>query len=309
MSRYMRVAAIQPRGALLTMGGIATANATTVVPGTSAENPIVVKSLTDVPQGAVQDKVSTFETDAKCDTTKSWVLPGSDAVTHPEGQYLRVIPEQDAVTHQEWNIEGREPHLHPRGGGGLAPGVQVRADGRRLHDSVPVRQVHPDQEPAPPRAVLAALLVELGPGSLRQPSDVARRPTGTWQHQNRSRTARAPGSGPLHVPQLSGQRHGSLTARHARPARLWSVGAIGPWTQWEPMTHESWQDSDAPLGAPAIPRFEARTQQRRITASGRTGPPVKTRQVKTGTEHARPPTGCSARPRATAGRRSTSARS
>ncbi len=107
MSRYMRVAAMTATTALLTMGGIATANASTVVPGTNAANPIIVKSLTEVPQGAVQDKVSTYQTDAPCDTTRSWVLLGTDAVTHPEGQYLRVVPEQDAVTHDAWNMEGR----------------------------------------------------------------------------------------------------------------------------------------------------------------------------------------------------------
>jgi len=70
---------------------LSTANATGV-PGESASNPIVVASPNDVPQGAIEDEVSTFVTDNECDTTRSWVL----TVHHPAVTH---VVHHDAVTH------------------------------------------------------------------------------------------------------------------------------------------------------------------------------------------------------------------
>lgn len=88
------------------------------IPGSSAANPIVVANATDVPVGAVEDEVSTYLTDAKCDTTRSWVLtePGEDEVSHLERQFKREVPAQAEVSHQEWNIEGRSREITPATG-------------------------------------------------------------------------------------------------------------------------------------------------------------------------------------------------
>lgn len=70
--------------------------------GTSAGAPIVVTSPTEVPEGAVEDEVSTYVTEAKCDVTRSWVLttPGSEAVTHTEYRWS-VLTREDRY---RWSI-------------------------------------------------------------------------------------------------------------------------------------------------------------------------------------------------------------
>ncbi len=273
MSRYMRVAAMTAASALLTMGGIATANATTEVPGTSAANPIVVESLTDVPEGAVQDAVSTFDTDANCETTKSWVLPGSDAVTHSEGQYLRVIPAQDAVTHQEWNIEGRSRTYSPAV-------EEVSHQEYKYERTVDVfKTQYQFAKYTRTKTCTADTWQNFSPdkhqGPFEGPPSWPTDPRGTWHHMNKPIP---PGqAGPDGVYQ-NGSGNGSWFYRQAGVC-----SEYGPWTQWEPLAHESWQDSDAPLGEPA---FHAEGTNRdgstwyRQWQDRATG---QTRQVKTGT--------------------------
>lgn len=289
MSRYMRVAAITAASALLTMGGIATANATTVVPGTSAANPIVVKSLTDVPQGAVQDKVSTFETDAKCDTTKSWVLPGSDAVTHPEGQYLRVIPGQDAVTHQEWNIEGR--------GRTYTPAVEEASHQEfkyeRTVDVFKTQYQFAKYTQTKSRTYCEGtqagpdLWWNWSPNNSTGPQDYTPAfpddERGTWQgpHENGGPTEDTYGTF-----QAGGGNSPFFHRDHGTPGTDGSWGdwsSYGPWTIWTPMTHVTWENSDAPLGEPA---FHAQwkdgdTGYYRVWQARATG---ETREVANGTK-------------------------
>lgn len=69
---------------------------------------------------------------------------------------------------------------------------------------------------------------------------------GTWQgpHEN---------GGPMQDTygtfQTGGGNSPFFHREHGTPAGEWSD--YGPWTPWEPMTHESWQDSPDPLGSPA----------------------------------------------------------
>lgn len=90
--------------ALMVLGFNAPAQATSVLAGGSADNPIVVADPADVPEGAVEDAVSTFNTPDECDTTRSWVLTVKgqhhDAVTH--------VVHHDAVTHEETNVISEE---------------------------------------------------------------------------------------------------------------------------------------------------------------------------------------------------------
>lgn len=55
-------------------------------PGDSPQEPIVVSSPAEVPAGAVEDSVSTYDTPGACDTTRSWVStkPGTSEVSHNE---------------------------------------------------------------------------------------------------------------------------------------------------------------------------------------------------------------------------------
>ena len=302
MSMYIRVAAITAASALLAMGGIATANATTVVPGTSAASPIVVKSLTDVPQSAVQDKVSTFETDARCDTTKSWVLPGSDAVTHPEGQYLRVIPEQDAVTHQEYKVKKLVETTYKDE---QRSAIKEYTPGTDAEDAV-THQVYSYKKSVADYKTQyhfakytqtksrtycegtqagPDLWWNWSPNHSTGPQDY--RPSfptderGTWQgpHEN---------GGPMQDTygtfQTGGGNSPFFHREHGTPGTdgYWTAwSSYGPWTMWEPMTHESWQDSDAPLGEPAFHAqwTSGNTEYYRVWQARFTG---DTRQVQTG---------------------------
>jgi hypothetical protein len=302
MSRYMRAAAITATAALLTMGGIATANATTVVPGTNAANPIVVKNLTDVPQGAVQDTVSTFQTDAKCDTTKSWVLPGRDAVTHSEGQYLRVVPGEDAVTHQEYRVrklvettytdEQRSAVKEYTPGADAKDAVthQVYSYKKSVADYTTQYQFatytrtrsrsYCEGTPAGPD-----LWWNWSPNHSTGPQDYT--PSfpdddrGTWQgpHENGGPMADTYGTF-----ETSDGNSPFFHREHGTPGTdgYWSEwSAYGPWTLREPMTHESWQDSDSPLGESALDAQwkDGDTEYYRVWQARSTG---DTRQVQTG---------------------------
>ncbi len=96
-------------GALsLTLVGPASAEGE--VPGSSPENPIVVSDPSEVPEGAVEDESSTYETpENACDTTRSWVLtiPATDDQTHEEIKLLREVPAVEEVSHLEWGTEER----------------------------------------------------------------------------------------------------------------------------------------------------------------------------------------------------------
>lgn len=87
--------------------GASTASAAEEVPGTSPENPIVVTDPSEVPEGAVEDEASTYDTPEACDTTRSWVLtiPATEDVTHHESRYMRTIPEVGQVSHPEYQIK------------------------------------------------------------------------------------------------------------------------------------------------------------------------------------------------------------
>lgn len=88
--------------------------ATASVPGDSPQNPIVVASPSEVPSDAVEDDVSTYNTPAECDTTRSWVLTvHHDAVTHEETTtvvdepaYDETIVDAPAVPAQHYSLKG-----------------------------------------------------------------------------------------------------------------------------------------------------------------------------------------------------------
>lgn len=93
-------AAVLLTAGAMALGMVAPASATAIGEGTY-EDPIIVTDPSEVPEGAVEDEVSTYNTaDLLCDTTRSWTLttpgtpevPAVPAVTHDESTYSRDVP-------------------------------------------------------------------------------------------------------------------------------------------------------------------------------------------------------------------------
>ena len=76
-------------------------------PGDSPQNPIVVGSVAEVPAGSVEDAVSTYNTPAACDTTRSWVhvKPAVNEVSHQEYRHKRDVPAVTELSHQEYKYK------------------------------------------------------------------------------------------------------------------------------------------------------------------------------------------------------------
>lgn len=73
--------------------------------GASADNPVLVNSPDEVPEGAVEDSASTYtDPNSQCATTRSWVLtqPGTEAVTHEEHKYSKMVPAVEGIAHQQF---------------------------------------------------------------------------------------------------------------------------------------------------------------------------------------------------------------
>mgnify|MGYP001010737064 CR=1 FL=1 len=67
-------------------------------PGSSVENPLIVNDPSEVPDGSVEDEVSTYDTALECDVTRSWV---------------HIVPAVEEVSHEEWGYESRTRDLVP----------------------------------------------------------------------------------------------------------------------------------------------------------------------------------------------------
>src|SRR6478735_2181540 len=95
--------------AVTLLGLVFTSGTAYAAPGDSANDPIVVSDVSEVPEGAVEDEVSTYLTDAKCDATRSWVLtvPATEDTSHQEFRYKRDIPAVAEESHPEWSVEER----------------------------------------------------------------------------------------------------------------------------------------------------------------------------------------------------------
>lgn len=74
-------------------------------PGSTVGNPIIVSSPDEVPEGAVEDEVSTYTDPAsECADTRSWTVtvPAVDAVTHEEFRFKRDVPAVEGVQEQRY---------------------------------------------------------------------------------------------------------------------------------------------------------------------------------------------------------------
>lgn len=234
-----------------------------VVPN-NVENPIVVNDPSEVPEGAVEDAVSTYNTPGKCDTTRSWVLtvPASEDTTHEEYRYKKVVPPQ---THEEYRYERTvkeyKTEYH------FAKYTQTKS---RTYVEGQAHIDHwwnwsPNDTSGPQNYVP------------NFPND----PRGTWQgpHVNGG-----PSQGTYGTFQTGGGNSPYFHREHIQDfvAGGWGPwSAFGPWTPWVPQSHVSWQDNTDPLGSPAFHGqwTEGNTQYYRQWQARYTG---NTRQTETG---------------------------
>jgi hypothetical protein len=80
--------------------------------GTSADNPIMVSNVSDVPAGAVEDEVSTYLAMSECEDVRSWTV--TDVNDHPEYQYSREIPAVQGTQEYIWSIDVPQSHTENR---------------------------------------------------------------------------------------------------------------------------------------------------------------------------------------------------
>lgn len=108
----MKKLAAAPLALLISMVGFVSP-AAAANDGSSAENPLVVLDTSDVPADAVEDAVSTYSTDSQCDTTRSWVstLAGTEAITHSEARYQRVVDAVDGVANHQYFRVVEHPYI------------------------------------------------------------------------------------------------------------------------------------------------------------------------------------------------------
>lgn len=229
----------------LTVVSVGAVQADEVPVGTSPENPILVGDPSEVPEGAVENEVSTYLTPAACDTTRSWVLtipaeedsesvrlkrevPAVPEKSHQEYRFKKVVPGEhhEAVTHEEYRYE-REVKTYKTlyhfrkfvRTKTKAPSVDPQ------HYSWTGKKRAKDDPPTvvPPHKDWQA-------NSKHEPHSNA-----TWVNDSLHYTAASDG-------------HAAWFYFVEGASYDWS--AYGPWEPYVPETHTSWEDSDEPLGQP-----------------------------------------------------------
>jgi hypothetical protein len=213
-------------------------------PGSSPDNPIVVTALNQVPSGAVQ----TGSTVTDCATTTTWTLtiPATEDSSHQEFRYKRDIPAVEEQSHLEWGVEQRSRTV-----------TEVPDFITQYHFS---KYVHTKTRTYTEATEAVAHWWNWSPNNTHGPQDYTPgfpvdegpdgRPRGTWQgpHVN---------GGPMQDTFGTFQTGGGnspffhrvlISAATAGGWGPWSE--YGPWTQWLPVTHESWENSNTPLGVP-----------------------------------------------------------
>lgn len=219
-------------------------SAVEVVPGSSADNPIVVTDPNQVPSGAVE----TGKTKNDCATTTTWTLtvPGNDETSHQEFRYMREVPAVQETSHLEWSVEERTRSLD-------TVTDYITQYHFRKFTQTRERTYTPSQDAVDhwwnwspnnsqgPQDYTPGFPTDEGPDG---------RPRGTWQgpHVN---------GGPLQDTFGTFQTgEGNSPFFHREHISDAVAGGWGPWgdygtwTPWEPETHTSWESSDAPLGSP-----------------------------------------------------------
>jgi len=217
--------------AFMLVGGGFLFASTSAAPGDSPNDPIVLTSPGDAPEGAVTSgPVTNPDT---CETTQTWVLtvPATDATSHEEFRYKRDVPAVQEQAHNEWGVEQRTRTDQQ------VPDYQTQYHFSK-YTHTKTRTLGPD------------LWWNFSPnnthttfhGPALWPTDSR----GTWQgpHENGGPQQDEFGTFANGNPDNGGnwfhRDHGEWGP--------WSD--FGPWTQWTPITHESWQDSTDPLGSP-----------------------------------------------------------
>lgn len=199
-------------------------------PGDSVTEPKVLTNPSDVPDGAVEDEISTYLTDDKCDTTRSWV---------------KTIPATEDVTHYEWGTEERTRTV--------VPGEH--------HEAVTHTEYHFAKfTRTRTRTYTEGIEATKGQhyswtGGKRDknnpPTEIP--PSDNWQ-ANTHKEPHGNVTG-LHYRANSKGNASWFYYVEGKPAVAgsWSDWSdYGPWTKWSPETHTSWELTNVPLGNPAL---------------------------------------------------------
>ena len=231
--------------ALALAGGASAAAAAGNEPGSSAQNPIIVTSLDDVPENAVEDEVSTYETpDNKCDTTRSFVVPGKDAVTHIEYRYYRDVAATEEVSHKEYRYPKQTREFVP---GSAEVSHLVYSYSKEVKDTK--TQYHfakftRTKTKAPDVKGFWQEFSPTKPKTFNGPPSYPTDSRGKWSAKKTNGGPQPDASGVFQ----NGVGNGSWFYRQQTVTSDWSE--YGPWTKWSPETHTSWEDSTDPLGSP-----------------------------------------------------------
>lgn len=227
-------------------------------PGSSPDNPIVVTALDQVPMGAVK----TGSTVTDCATTTTWTLtiPATADSSHQEFRYLRNVPAVQEQSHQEWGSEERTREFRPA----QDEVSHLVYSYRKLVTDYKTQYHFSKYTHTKTRTYTQGTEAvdhwwNWSPNHTEGPQNYipdfpvdnpTGEPRGTWQgpHVN---------GGPMQDTfgtfQTGGGNSPFFHREHISDAVEGGWGPwsdFGPWTQWTPVTHESWEDSDTPLGVP-----------------------------------------------------------
>jgi hypothetical protein len=228
---------------LVAFMGLAFISPANAAVGDSASNPIVVTNPSEVPQGAVEDGVSTYLTPAECDTTRSWVLtvPATEDQTHDEYKYKREFYDYEEVWHYEWGVDER-----------TRTATEVEDFKTQYH----FRKFTQERTRTWVKAVAGVdeVWANFSPNSFNRPfTGPPNWPfdwRGTWQVHDDIPNGHEGPNGVYQKGSGNGSWYYRVNGVTGVPAHWSEWSAYGAWTPWVPETHTSWEDSDAPLGVP-----------------------------------------------------------
>jgi hypothetical protein len=223
------------------------ASAAEEVPGTSPENPIVVTDPSMVPEGAVEDEVSTYDTPEACDTTRSWVytVPANEETSHEEFKFGRFVQGTEEVSHTEYRFGIDQRTFTPAQDEVTKQVYSYKKSVQDYKTQYHFAKFTRTRTQAP---AVDGFWQNFEPnrdqGTFNGPPTWPTDPRGTWSAKKYNGGPQQDASGVFQ----NGSGNGSWFYRSQGQTFDWS--AYGDWTKWSPETHTSWEDSDAPLGSP-----------------------------------------------------------
>jgi hypothetical protein len=241
--------------ALIGVGSMTQANALVGTPGDSADNPIVVDSLDEIPAGAALTAVLNDD----CSTTTNGVLtvPGSEETSHQEFRYSRDVPAVDEQAHFEWSILDRQRTFTPAQDEVSHTEFKYERTVEDYKTQYHFRKYTQTRERtySPGTPAVASVWANFSPnkqqGTFTGPPSWPTDSRGTWHLHSQIPGGHAGPNGVYQKGSGNSSWFYRFNGTAAVPGSWGPWGAFGPWTPWVPETHTSWEDSDAPLGSPA----------------------------------------------------------